>query len=167
MGPSCQKSNFKLMTKKCYKCGKWKDVEEFYGNKSKPDGKTCECKDCCKILRKQERLAKPELARERSKRFQERNPNYHRNTNLRLNYNLSPEQYDAILTSQNGVCAICELSCSSGRRLAVDHCHSTGVIRGLLCTNCNTGLGRYQDSSKLLRRAAQYLDTAARLGKKN
>jgi len=55
------------------------------------------------------------------------------------------------------VCVICEKSCPSGRRLAVDHEHSTGTIRGLLCINCNKGLGNFKDNIELLEAAIQYL----------
>jgi hypothetical protein len=63
--------------------------------------------------------------------------------------------------SQNGVCAICG-SPPTGTRshglLAIDHCHDTLKIRGLLCNNCNNGLGRFKDNPDSLRKAADYLE---------
>lgn len=83
---------------------------------------------------------------------------YYQVADLRKNYNMTVEEYESILNSQNGVCAICEKECLSGRNLAVDHCHETNTIRGLLCSNCNPGLGHFKDSSNLLRKAIAYLE---------
>jgi Recombination endonuclease VII len=71
-------------------------------------------------------------------------------------YGISPEEFDAMLATQNGVCAICKRK--SEKKLCVDHCHVTGVVRGLLCNKCNTGLGFYGDNPALLRTAAAYLE---------
>lgn len=82
---------------------------------------------------------------------------YRRRLSLKKNFGITIEQYDAMLKEQNGVCAICGNKCKSGRRLAVDHCHKTGLNRGLLCANCNRGLGLFSDSTKLLIAAIKYL----------
>ena len=74
-------------------------------------------------------------------------------------YGLTVEQYDTMLLEQNGVCAIClnpEKS-SSKTFLSIDHDHKTGKIRGLLCDNCNKGLGHFYDNSSLLYNAINYL----------
>jgi hypothetical protein len=75
------------------------------------------------------------------------------------------DQYDVILASQNGVCAICgtapiiiDTRNGEPRRLHVDHDHLTNSIRGILCHGCNTGMGGFHDSPKLLRDAANYLE---------
>ena len=73
-------------------------------------------------------------------------------------YGLSGEEYKILLNKQNGVCAICKTACSSGRRLAVDHCHVTGRVRGLLCANCNTALGKFKDSPSLMVDAIRYIE---------
>jgi len=75
----------------------------------------------------------------------------------------SPAEYERLLNQQEGRCAICRApeghrscrrkSCS----LAVDHDHTTGRVRGLLCNNCNRGLGRFKDSIQLLKAAVRYL----------
>jgi hypothetical protein len=59
---------------------------------------------------------------------------------------------------QKNVCAICGLKCVTKPRLSVDHCHSTGRIRGLLCGVCNTGFGMFKNSPELLRKAALYAE---------
>lgn len=82
---------------------------------------------------------------------------YHRRTMLRAKYGLSMEEYAALLERQHGVCAICGQPPNEGGVLHVDHDHTTGVVRGLLCPPCNTGLGNFRDDQRLLRRAIRYL----------
>lgn len=72
---------------------------------------------------------------------------------LRKRYGLTLDEYEKLSASG---CAICGVSAGS-RRLCVDHDHKTGKIRGILCGNCNSGLGRFKDDPELLRKAAQYL----------
>ncbi|MCA1696558.1 MAG: endonuclease VII domain-containing protein [Actinobacteria bacterium] len=84
-------------------------------------------------------------------------------------FGITLEQYQAMFAAQGGVCAICGeperqvRKSSSPVELAVDHDHETGVIRALLCNNCNKGLGCLMDSPELLRRAALYLEKHRRL----
>jgi hypothetical protein len=72
-------------------------------------------------------------------------------------YGITLEQYDALHEAQQGKCKICQNECGSGRRLAVDHCHETGRVRGLLCVLCNTGIGKFRDNPALLAAAIEYL----------
>lgn len=84
---------------------------------------------------------------------------------LKYSFGLTPEQFDAMHSAQGGKCAICggdgiqwqKNSKTIKVRLAIDHCHSTGKVRGLLCHGCNTALGRFGDSDDNLLRAVQYL----------
>ena len=81
---------------------------------------------------------------------------------LRGKFNMSLETYDAMLEAQNGVCAICKQPETHKRNgklkaLAVDHSHKTGEIRGLLCCDCNTGIGKLKDSVNVLQSAIDYL----------
>ncbi len=80
------------------------------------------------------------------------------NEQLKANYGISLDAYNDMLVQQTGVCAICEKK--SARRLCVDHCHSTRVVRGLLCDRCNTGLGSFEDRSSLMLKAIAYLDAS-------
>jgi len=68
------------------------------------------------------------------------------------------QDYEDMFVRQGGVCALCYEPCETGKRLAVDHDHTTGRIRSLLCSGCNTGLGKFRESQELLRNAADYLD---------
>lgn len=86
-----------------------------------------------------------------------------RASKLRTQWALSVEEYDALVAAQAGVCAIChrpEMAKRSGIVLnfAVDHDHNTGQVRGLLCMQCNNGLGRFSDDPERLRAAAAYLE---------
>ena len=72
---------------------------------------------------------------------------------LKNRYNLSLEDYETLLIKQNEVCAICKESCV----LHVDHCHTTGKVRGLLCRSCNLGLGFFKDKPELFEAAKEYV----------
>lgn len=100
---------------------------------------------------------------ERSERSKAERPAVERRSKLKIAYGITPEQYDEMHNSQGGVCAICRkpetvVDPKKGlRRLAVDHDHVTGRVRGLLCINCNNGLGRFGDSPERLAAALAYL----------
>jgi hypothetical protein len=76
---------------------------------------------------------------------------------LKSRYNLTPEDFLKMVEYQQGVCAICKKPPKEGRNLDIDHNHKTGKVRGLLCNNCNRGLGHLQDSKELLHSALVYL----------
>lgn len=75
---------------------------------------------------------------------------------LKNKYNLTWEEYEEMFEEQNGVCAICK-GTEEGRMLAVDHNHTTGEVRGLLCGSCNRALGLFKDDPKLLEIAKEYV----------
>jgi len=89
-------------------------------------------------------------------------PEDSRGYGLKKRFGLSQEDYEMMLSAQSGKCAICgnpETAVIRGKTLllAVDHCHRTGEIRALLCSQCNQGLGCFKDDPGLLRRAAAYV----------
>ncbi len=86
-------------------------------------------------------------------------PEQQRRANLRKCYGISPEEYDALLASQGGGCAICgSTEPAKGKRyMPVDHCHGTGAVRGILCGNCNMAIGLLADDPERLILAAAYL----------
>lgn len=91
--------------------------------------------------------------------------NESRDARLQRQYSITEELYQRIFDRQNGRCAIC--GCQQHyQRLAVDHDHKTGMVRGLLCVNCNRGLGRFFDSALRLRNAAAYIEKAQETWKK-
>lgn len=103
-------------------------------------------------------------ARQYRARKMAEDPFFHKNWALKRSYGITADQYKEMLSSQNGVCVICkcrEMSIAPTskkyRHLHVDHCHTTGKIRGLLCSQCNTGLGSFKDSIENLKSAIRYL----------
>lgn len=80
-----------------------------------------------------------------------------RNHQLMRTYGISLEQYNSILISQGGYCALCSATSKSGKNLAVDHDHLTGQIRGLLCSRCNTSLERIERIPNWSETAKHYL----------
>lgn len=82
-----------------------------------------------------------------------------RTNNLRSDFGIDLEAYNKMFQSQNGLCKICYTHQSQlKRRLNVDHCHTTGKIRSLLCDDCNKALGFAKDRPELLHKMANYLE---------
>lgn len=84
---------------------------------------------------------------------------------LKQKYNITPEHYQNLLEKQNHLCAICnkpEITIDGQtkeiKKMSVDHCHQTGKVRGLLCNNCNQGIGKFKHNPELLRKAALYCE---------
>jgi hypothetical protein len=99
--------------------------------------------------------------RRKEKRNLDRNrdPDKYKNQEIQSKYGISIDDYYLILGMQGGGCSICgSIDPKFGRKyFCVDHCHSTGRIRGLLCHTCNLGLGHFDDSLQLIQSAQAYL----------
>ena len=78
-------------------------------------------------------------------------------TRVKKLYGIEPEQYKQMHVDQDGKCAICGVEPKTKRGLHIDHCHDTGVIRGLLCGGCNTGIGLLQENPEIMTKAIEYL----------
>lgn len=87
----------------------------------------------------------------------EANPNKHKSNRLKNTYGITLEQRDEMLLAQGGVCAICSSDTPGKKDWAVDHCHKTKRVRGILCQHCNFMLGHARDSKDTLSKAIQYL----------
>jgi hypothetical protein len=85
-----------------------------------------------------------------------RHPKLDRRHRAPVKYGITEEQYRAFEIAQQGECAICGRQ-ESRRRLSIDHDHETGEVRGLLCNNCNSGIGKLGDSVAHLQAAIAYL----------
>lgn len=101
--------------------------------------------------------------KDRRKDKYNKEPFHHKKWHLLGKFNITLEKYNEMLLNQNKKCAICqkeETKTFKGKLcdLAVDHCHVTGKVRGLLCFSCNTSLGKFQDSIVLLQNAINYLE---------
>lgn len=137
------------LTKVCTSCGEGKELHEYRYKKGGRHLKHSFCKSC--------EAKKQKAYREKLKgsnfeayylKLQERE--------LKAKYALSLSEYYLMWEEQDGVCAICKTTCS--KNLAVDHDHTTGKLRGLLCQKCNRGLGLFNDNFKLLEDAIKYLE---------
>jgi hypothetical protein len=99
--------------------------------------------------------------RESRRQYARKNLDKIKRSTLQRKYGLSPEQIEAMLNVQKGLCKICLVGLTVGGRtrtsLTVDHCHTSGRVRGLLCTRCNKMLGFAVDSTTTLANAIQYL----------
>lgn len=140
--------------KVCTCCKKTKPVSDFYKigvyKKTKKPRYRSHCKSCCSLKAASKWSDNPE--------FRETRKNVSYKHNLQKNYGITEATYMEMYLKQKGVCAICEKrsELKSGR-LAVDHCHETSKVRGLLCRKCNSGLGLLGDNIQLLSRAIEYL----------
>lgn len=138
--------------KKCTRCGCVKPLPDYHREKRNKDGRRSECKQCFQTLQ--------------SRRYRTKGHTKAREYNLRRQYGISPLDYEALLASQDNGCAICGKSPElNGQYLAVDHNHTTGEIRGLLCQPCNTGIGLLNDSPSQLRLALRYLEERGHYGR--
>lgn len=90
--------------------------------------------------------------------------NIHRSSARKWRYGITPAVYEQIKTKQENLCAVCHKPPPEGKHLFVDHCHSTGRIRGLLCGRCNLGIGHFDDSPKLFLAVIEYLQQETSFG---
>lgn len=123
----------------------------FHSNKSQRDGLNTYCKTC------QNKENARRKAEKKKDKVAFRRSNYA--TELRK-YGITLQQYDEMLYNQDGCCLGCCITIEEyGKHFAVDHCHSTGKIRGLLCGPCNLALGYVRDSPQVLRWLVNYLES--------
>lgn len=142
-------------TKKCTRCKVIQPKDHYFSDKRKGDGLFSWCRMCCS-------KDKAAYRKENRQKMKELDVIYQ----LRHKYGMSLEEYEELGASQGGVCAICgdtPVTCPHGK-LYVDHCHETGVRRGLLCQRCNSGIGLLDESPSLLRAAANYIERHEKAG---
>jgi hypothetical protein len=106
------------------------------------------------------RLRNPDKVRERNRKVYAKRPGAR--GRLKWTYGITPEDYDAMLTQQNGRCAACRNGPREGRPLCVDHCHKTKAVRGLLCDSCNVCAGHIESDRYAL--VVEYLTRTQRPG---
>lgn len=112
-----------------------------------------QCPECIKIRQKAKGSDYNKKARQKVKN-EGRLHEYDKHYALRSKFGLNLADYNQMVASQNGACGICGIT---GYTLHVDHDHESGQVRGLLCNNCNNGLGRFKDKVENLIRAQEYL----------
>jgi hypothetical protein len=134
------------MGKLCAKCVTVKDVADFYRRPGSPDGLRSTCIDCVKTHVMARYLADPDAQKKRRVRYTKQEK---RNADLRRKYDMTQQDFDALLQQQGGVCAVCQTfnPDALGRSLNVDHDHVTQGVRGILCSACNLLLGHIESLS--------------------
>jgi len=131
-------------TKYCKSCDTTKPIDDFYLRNKTSMVRHSTCKECDK------------------KRVKENHdPVAYRNAELQRRYGITQQDYEVMIVEQNNQCAICNATEPGGRHnsgyFVVDHCHTTGKVRKLLCNNCNTALGLVGDNTQILQSMIEYL----------
>ncbi len=124
----------------CPDCGET-DIAKFYVDElGRRTNKVC--KECHKVQCKERWHKRTETDRQASRAYK---------------YGITPDKFLEMLAEQDGKCKICGVEPTTQRGLHVDHCHTTGVVRGLLCHGCNVALGSMKDDPEILLKAVEYL----------
>lgn len=163
------------MTRFCYGCEKELPFSRFYKQANGYLGHRSVCKGCESAAKKADYQKRKAVYAERShvtymknrKKRYEQTREWQRNNkskasdiwhnaHLRREYGIGMEDYNRMLANQDGRCAICKAA-PLGRRFAVDHNHTTGVVRGLLCLKCNSSLGFLMEDISKVDALRQYI----------
>jgi len=147
--------------KLCNHCNSMLPASSFNRNKTLPDGLQSYCRDCHKAYnaaRYQKNRQSPEWKEKDRQRLKDWFKKNGRASNLRLKYGVTEQQFALASAAVGNACEICGQQCETHKKLSVDHDHDTGLVRGLLCNRCNTGLGKFKDSIELLSAAVEYLN---------
>ncbi len=163
--------------KKCIKCKLLKKLSDFGLDNREKDKKKTYCKKCMnsyytklkeQLPKSMKRCSKCKIIKDK-KLFGIDTKGYTRSkckpcekirarkNHLKRTYGITLEDYDKMVELQNNKCKICNKQSSIWENLSIDHCHNTGKIRGLLCSLCNSAIGKFKDDIKLLTSAIKYL----------
>ena len=154
--------------KVCTTCKIEKEITEFSKDKNEKDGYTYNCKVCRnKRYNEWAKNNKDKIREKNAKKSESRKAYYQsergvessRRAHLKRKYNMTLENYGELLEKQNGVCEICgePEGCVRNTFLAVDHCHNTNKVRGLLCTSCNRAIGLLKENINTLNNMIEYI----------
>lgn len=146
--------------KKCSSCSQEKEIILFHKNKSKKDGFSSLCKDCYKLSFNKNKISHYENMKEYKIKNNSKITKYKRDWHFQNKYGITLADLDNLRTKQNFSCAICKKHelLTPRKSLCVDHCHTTGKVRGLLCESCNQALGLLYDNKESLINALEYLN---------
>lgn len=126
----------------CFGCDCALPLDQFIRNRNSPDGRGNYCRPC-----------QGRMSTESRQRLHGTSRHYH----LMRRYGIGAGDVDRMLDAQAWACPVCRVTLTL-KTAHVDHDHQTGAVRGILCFNCNGGLGQFRDSPEVLRRAADYLE---------
>jgi hypothetical protein len=159
--------------KTCKTCKEFKSLDSFRIASDNRDGRQGECKECKKKKKaewhaqnpglwaaqsKAQRLKDVAKANAATKKWRDANPDKVKALFIGKRYGLTLERWNEMFAYQEGKCAICGTHQDQLKlELAVDHCHKTGKVRGLLCVRCNRAIGLMEDNPELLHSAIVHL----------
>lgn len=130
-----------IESKQCSRCKLSKPNSEFHKSSRRKDGLKPSCKECVK-----------EYYRESNGTLKMYN------SHLLRTYGITREQYEELVTAQDGKCALCRVAFPKSRyHCHLDHCHETGIVRGIVCAKCNMRIDQYEDDPDLLLRYYEYI----------
>lgn len=133
--------------KRCNECGLDKEESLFEKNRNY-------CKECYSLYEKRRRLRHSDQLKSYEKiRYIQRRDKVLEN-DRKYRYGIDQKEYNKMINDANGKCGICR---QMSEKLCIDHDHSTGKVRGMICNKCNLGLGHFNDNEKLLQYAIYYL----------
>ena len=163
-------------SKVCSKCGSRKPAHDFYRAEGMRDGRRNECPRCMHLARHRHYEANREKYIRKAQEWKRKNPERYarsqrrrrerrdqarmrleRDQYLQRTYGLTLLDFEFLVVSQKGECAICGKR--DGEKLHVDHDHATGCIRGLLCGSCNRAMGLFHEDAARFKAAGEYLRT--------
>lgn len=152
-----------MKEKVCTKCNLSRPLSDFYKSGIRYEA---ECKFCRRERSRQYHIKNSDEQNRKKRAYRSADPKKHREYEVRRAYNLSPEQYYAILESQDNKCVGCLREFGEEVLPHIDHDHSCcpqargtcgHCIRGILCNTCNRGLGCLKDSPEIMNRLARYI----------
>ena len=155
--------------RECTRCGKWKPWKSFNLATKGTRGRRSSCQECDRLTSASWRAKTDYYQSNRQHILDQKrstyDPLHKKDKDLRLKYGIDIHQFQKMFDAQGGRCAICEkqlkFHCNKmSEQAVVDHDHTTGVIRGVLCHSCNRGLGLLGDTYKRLVRATEYVRTS-------
>ena len=156
----------------CTKCSEQKPNSEFSKNSTRKTGHNSYCKFCHKeyvakhyqenketYLEKADnwKTANPQKRKDVANKYAKRNPKKLRNNSLKSQYGITLEEFNDKMSLQQHKCVICGNEFKNTKDAHMDHCHTSGKIRDILCKGCNIGLGHFKESIPTLLSAVQYL----------
>lgn len=141
--------------KRCPACGETLPAASFGFRKNKPQYLNSRCKPCGIRLRQQWAKDNRQAANAHKKKWQDKNKDRVNGYRIKSQYGLTLDAYNLMYDEQAGKCKICLKMCEV---LDIDHCHTSGEVRGLLCNHCNTALGRFKDSEAAIEAAIRYIE---------
>lgn len=154
-----------METKLCKQCNTKKPFSEFSKDSHTKTGIRSNCKLCCKAQHQKWKQKDINNAREK---WRKASVKYHSKPNMDFRkklskYGLTEEQFRELEEEHKGLCGIC----LNKVELVIDHCHKTSMVRGLLCSTCNSGLGMFKDNPETMKAAIVYLEEKGRVGKRS